>query len=257
MAGRDTGHDRNTTVERAIDVLLLFDEQHPVLSAAEVARRLGMSRSTTYRYLQSLRSYQLVEEDEAGGYRLGPRVFQLARVARQGLGLSEIALPLMRELAARFGEAVLLTRRSGNHVVCVERVESRHPMRLSYERGEVLPLHAGASAKVILAFLQPDEIDAVLARPLPRYTERTVTDPERLRADLAAIRAAGYAITEGEVDPGVRAVAAPIYHPSGEVVAALTVVGPAFRMDDRVLPEVLDAVRAAARTISQRLADIE
>ncbi|MBX5490027.1 MAG: IclR family transcriptional regulator [Chloroflexi bacterium] len=240
-----------------MDVLLLFDEQHPVLTAAEVARRLGMSRSTTYRYLQSLRSYQLVEEDEAGGYRLGPRVFHLARVARQGLGLSEIALPLMRELAARFGEAVLLTRRAGNHVVCVERVESRYPMRLSYERGQLLPLHAGASAKVILAFLAPAEIDAALARPLPRYTERTVTEPERLRADLAAIRAAGYAVSEGEVDPGVRAVAAPIHHASGEIAAGLTVVGPAFRLDERVLPAVVDAVRAAARTISQRLADIE
>lgn len=257
MIDRTFARDRNATAERAIDVLLLFDEERPVLAAAEVARRLNMSRSTTYRYLQSLRAYGLIEEDAAGGFRLGPRVFQLARVARQGLGLSEVALPPMRELAALTGEAVLLTRRSGNHVVCVERVESRFPMRLSYERGQVLPLHAGASAKVLLAYLPPAEIDAALASPLPSYTPQTVTDPARLRADLAAIRAAGYAVTESEVDANVRAVAAPIRNAADEVVAGITLVAPAFRVDETALPRVLDAVQATAAAISARLADID
>src|SRR5262247_3052676 len=150
---------RNTTADRAIDVLLLFDEDAPVLSAGEVAERLGMSRSTTYRYLQSLRSYELLEEDEIrGGFRLGSRVYELARIARKGLGLSEVALPLMEELRDQVGEAVLLTRRSGNQVVCIERVEGLRPTRLSYERGQILPVHAGASAKVLLAFAEPAEI---------------------------------------------------------------------------------------------------
>src|SRR5436190_14609487 len=90
---------RNTTADRAIDVLLLFDPGSPVLTAGEISERLAMSRSTTYRYIQSLRSFDLLEEDAArGGFRLGPRVFELARIARQGLGLSEIALPVMQSL---------------------------------------------------------------------------------------------------------------------------------------------------------------
>jgi DNA-binding IclR family transcriptional regulator len=249
---------RNSTADRAIDVLLLFDDQRPVLSAVDVSSKLAMPRSTTYRYLQSLRSYGLVEDDTSGGFRLGPRVLQLARVARRGLGLPEIALPFMRELAERTGEAVILTRRSDQQVVCVERVESRHRIRLTYERGTVLPPHAGASAKVLLAWLPEAELDEVLRRTkLTRYTERTVTDPKALRRELASIRKAGFAVSYGEVDPGVRGVAAPIRGAEGQAVAGLSTVGPAFRLDDASLPEVVEATRASAEAISRRLAALE
>lgn len=251
----------NSTADRAIDILLLFDDQHPVLSAGEVATRLGMSRSTTYRYLQSLRAYHLLEDDEArGGYRLGPKIFALARTARRGMGLLEIALPTMRTLAQETGEAVLLTRRSGAHVVCIERVESpSQRIRLSYERGQLLPLHAGASAKVLLAFADPDELDELLASsmPLHRYTDRTVTDPGRLRRQLERIRRDGYAVTSGEVDQGVRGVAAPIFAPDGGASAGLSVAGMAFRLTDDTLDRTIHLVRTAANAISNRLRLVE
>jgi len=249
---------RNTTADRALDILLLFNEQ-PVLTAIEVAERLNMSPSTTYRYLSSLRSYGLIEEgDTSGEFRLGPAIFQLARTARKGLGLSEIALPVMRELVAQTGESALLTRCSGRHVVCIERVESPHNVRFSYERGHVLPLHAGASAKVLLAYLKPSEIDTALnAEDLPRYTEHTVTDPDLLRAQLKDIRAAGYVVSEGEVDMGVRGVAAPIFGTNEQVIAGISVAGPMFRLHDAALPTVIAAVRSAAQVISQRLRDLD
>ena len=240
-------------------MLLLFDNHGPVLSALDVSEQLTMPRSTTYRYLQSLRSYGLVEDDSSsGGFRLGPRVLRLARMARQGLALPELALPCMRELAEVTGEAVLLTRRSERQVVCVERVESHHRIRLSYERGTVLAPHAGASAKVLLAWLPQTELDQVLCHAeLTRYTDRTVTHPETLRDELSTIRQAGYAVSDGEVDPGVRGVAAPIFGPEGQVVAGLSTVGPAFRLDDEALPGVVRATRRSADAISQRLAELE
>ncbi len=250
---------RNSTADRAIDVLLLFDDQRPVLSALHVSERLSMPRSTTYRYLQTLRSYGLVEEDQSsGGFRLGPRILQLARVARKGLGLPELALPYMRELAEHTGEAVILTRRAGHMVICVERVESRHRIRLSYERGNTLPPHAGASAKVLLAWLPPAELNELLSEvELTRYTDRTVTDEPALRAELECIRHAGYAVSNGEVDPGVRGIAAPVFGTNGQVVAGLSTVGPAFRLDDAACPALIDATRKAAQAVTQRLADIE
>jgi len=260
VVNRESGlpSGRNTTADRAIDVLLLFDDDAPVLSAGEVAERLEMSRSTTYRYLQSLRSYGLLEEDEArGGFRLGPRVHELARIARKGLGLSEIAVPVMEELRDQTGEAVLLTRRSGNQVVCIDRVEGLRPTRLSYERGHILPVHAGASAKVLLAFADPAEIDEVLATAsLERFTEATVTNPKKLRAQLDQIRDRGYSVSDGEIDGGVRGVAAPILSPDGRVVAGLSVAGLAIRITDAELPGVITAVVDAAERISKRLADI-
>lgn len=250
---------RNTTADRAIDVLLLFNERQPVLTAIEVAKHLGLSPSTTYRYLTSLRASGLIEEGETNGeFRLGPTVFQLARIARKGLGLSEIALPVMRELVAQTGESALLTRRSGQHVVCIERVESPHSVRLSYERGQVLPLHAGASAKVILAYLKPSEIDTVLnGEPLPRYTHHTVTDPDILRSQLNAIRAAGYVVSDEEVDLGVRGVAAPILDSGGQVLAGISIAGPTFRLNETVLPTVIAEVSHAAQVISHRLHNVE
>ncbi len=250
---------RNTTADRAIDILLLFTERQPVLTAIEVAENLGMSPSTTYRYLTSLRASGLIEEGETNGeFRLGPTVFQLARIARKGLGLSEIALPVMRDLVAQTGESALLTRRSGPHVVCIERVESPHSVRLSYERGHVLPLHAGASAKVILAYLKPSEIDTVLnGKPLPRYTQHTVTDPDILRSQLNAIRVAGYVVSDEEVDMGVRGVAAPILDSGGQVLAGVSIAGPAFRLNDTLLPTVIAEVSHAAQVISHRLQSVE
>lgn len=250
---------RNSTADRAIEILLLFDDQVTRLSAADVAAKLGMSRSTTYRYLQSLRaSGFLEEEDGAGRFQLGPEILRLARVARKGFGLSEAAAPVMSALAAKTGEDVLLTRRVGTQVACIEREQGVHRVRLSYERGHLLPVHAGASALVVLAFAGEAEIGRILeeAAPLERFTERTLVEPADVRRQLEAIRATGLAVTEGEVDPGVRGIAAPVFWPSGRIAAGLSVVGLAYRLTDEAVEQVAEEVRAGARAISDRLVDV-
>lgn len=248
---------RNSTADRAIDVLFLFDVSTPVLSAGDIAERLGMSRSTTYRYLQSLRASNLLEEDAVrGGFRLGSRVFELARIAREGLGLSEIALPIMRDLAREVDETVLLTRRSGNMAVCVERVEIARPIRLSYERGHLLPLHAGAPAKVLLAFEEDADLVVDSLAPFERFTDTTITDPGDLRRELARIRDCGYALSNGERDVGVRGVAAPVFGPDGKVTAGISVGCLAFELIEDDLPGVIQAVQAAAKRVTDRLVEI-
>lgn len=248
---------RNLTADRTIQLLLLFEERHTVLSAAEVAGKLGTSRSTTYRYLQSLRSTGFLEEN-GGGFRLGPRIFQLARIARKGLGLSEVAAPVMRRLVAETGETVLLTRRIGNQVICLEREESTWSLRLSYERGQVLPVHAGASALVLLAWLDERELAAALGpEPLERFTETTTTDPQVLRARLREVRHHGYVVTFGERDPGVVGVAAPVFDRFERVVAGLTVVMPQHRLDPAQLDTTVQMVRNGAAEIGEHLRDID
>lgn len=248
---------RNTTADRAIDLLCLFDVSTPVLSAGEIAEHLGISRSTAYRYIQSLRSYDLLEEDAGrGGFRLGPRIFELARVARQGLGLSELTLPVMEELSRDLGEAVILTRRSGSMAVCLERVETAQPIRLSYERGLLLPLHAGAPSKVLLAF--DEQADAVVDSlgKLERFTDSTITDPDALRAELNVIRAQGYAVSNGERDVGVRGIAAPIFGADGKLAAGISAGCLALAADGADLDSTIAAVRAAAQEVSERLAAV-
>ena len=119
-------------------------------------------------------------------------------------------------------------------------------------------MHAGASAKVLLAFLKPSEIETALsAAPFPRYTERTVTNLQMLRSQLKDIRAAGYVVADGEVDVGVRGIAAPILDANEQVVASSGIAGPEFRLNNHVLPSVITAVQEAARVISQKLCELD
>ena len=250
-AGATQGYRiRNSTADRALDILLLFNDERLALSANDVAAHFGVARSTAYRYLESLTSNGFLEEGAGSGFRLGPRVLELARLARKGVGLSDLAKPIMRDLVERTGVPVLLTRRAGTAVVCLEREEAGQSLRLSYERGQVLPANAGAAALALLAWAAPADIDAVLAQPLARFTDATYTDPDALRAHLADIREAGYAVGRGELDPDVLGVAAPVRTEDGRVVAALSIAALSHRVPDDRLPDYVAPVRAAADELS-------
>jgi len=245
---------RNATADRAMDLLLLFNEERTALTVAEMSAELGMSRSTTYRYVQSLRSYGFLEDDEPRGFRLGPMIFELSRVARHGLGLSEVAIPVMRRLADSLRATTLLTRRYADKVVTIEREDSPSPIRISYERGHVLPLHAGASGRVFLAYLQPDQLDEFLGdQPLQRFTKSTITSRRELQRTLDQTRTDGYTVSHGELDEGVLGVAAPIFGSDGSVVAALSLVDTEFSVDAARLKRMVRAVVDGAGEIGSRV----
>ncbi|MFF4590329.1 IclR family transcriptional regulator [Streptomyces sp. NPDC001388] len=248
--------ERNSTADRALDILTMFDDTHLVVSGTAVAERLGVARSTAYRYLQSLVAGRFLEEAPGGGFRLGLRVLEIARLARRSYGLSEVALPSMQELAEEVRETVLLTRRTGDLIVCVDRAESgTRAVRISYERGSTLPLNAGASALVLLAWSPEDEARRLLeTAELRRFTPATLTDVDALMERLARIRRLGYSVTRGELDPDVVGIAAPITAPNGQVTAAVSVAALASRVYPEAEAEFAQKVRATASEISERLA---
>ncbi len=243
--------ERNSTADRALTILGLFSDDRLNLTAAEVGDALSCARSTAYRYLQTLVATSFLEESPGGGFRLGIRVMELARLARRSYGLTDTALPVMQTLAEEVGETVLLTRRVDDAVICLERYEgSNQLMRLSYERGTRLPLNAGASALALLAWLPEAQARALLVKePLQRFTDKTVTDIDDLVARLAEIRTTGYSVTAGEVDPDAIGVTAPVFDDAGSVTAAISVVA----MRRRVPPERLDTLVTAVRTSAEQL----
>lgn len=248
--------ERNSTADRALTILEMFRDDKLVLSAAEVADTLGVARSTAYRYLQTLVQSQFLLEDGRGGFRLGIKVLQLSRLARHSYGLADLAVPAMRELTQQFHQTVLLTRRMGSMIVCLEREESDQQwLRLSYERGTVLTLNAGASAQVLLAWL-PDADLRVLLDPerLTRFTAASVTDPESLIERLHAIRTAGHAVTYGEVDDDAVGIAAPVFGAPGEVIAGLSVVVLRSRVTQEQITTMVGAVMEAAEKLSDEVA---
>jgi DNA-binding IclR family transcriptional regulator len=251
--------ERNSTADRALDILGMFSDDVPVVSAAQVAARLGVARSTGYRYIQTLVANRYLEEAPGGGFRLGLRLLELARLARRTYGLSEIAMPVLAALAETVHETVLLTRRVGDLVVCLDRAESQtHAVRISYERGSTLPVNAGASALVLLAWTDPAEARALLAGSrLQRFTASTLTDVDALMTRLAQIRADGYSITRSELDHDVLGVAAPIRNGEGRVVAAVSVAAVASRVSRQGEEQIRLQVCRSAATISEQLAAVD
>ncbi|MEJ7635498.1 IclR family transcriptional regulator [Aeromicrobium sp.] len=251
--------ERNSTADRALTLLEMFTDDRLEVSAAEVAENLGVARSTAYRYLQTLVQSQFLSEDGRGGFRLGMKVLQLARLARQGFGLSEMALPVMRELANEFHQTVLLTRQMGSAIICLEREESSAQyVRFSFERGSILSLNAGASAMVLLAWLPESQARELLTTvKLQRFTSTTLTDPDEILARLRLIKAEGHAFSVGEVDATSAGIAAPIFRPNGEVLAAVSVALVRSRVSDLDVDRITARVVESAALLTEQVAVLD
>ena len=245
----------NATADRALRVLGLFDDARPAISAADVAAELGVARSTAYRYVQGLVAAGFLASEPGGGLTVGPRVIELADIARRGAGIGAVALPAMRVLRDATGETVLLTRRVGRQVVCVERVEAQAPVRISYERGATLPLHAGAAALVLLAWEPGATARRLLAAaPLERFTPGTEIDVEVLLLRLAEIRESGVARSVSELDDDITGIAAPVRDGASRVVAAIGVAALTRRATPARLERMERAMLAATGTVERALA---
>lgn len=244
------------SLDRAMAILGVFDEQRLQLSLSEIAEALDLNTSTTHRLLKSLKAHGLVSQPHGEKtYAPGPAILRLARLATRSLDLQEIARPFIRRLRDRIGETVgLHALRSDMYRVVIDQAESRQALRRSYtELGDPIPLHQGAPGKAILAFLDEDQRASVLDRPLEAANENTITDLGVLRVEVADIRSRGYALSFAERVAGIHTVAVPIFDHTTGVVAALSVTGPAIRMPPERLHDIAPTARDSARDISAAL----
>lgn len=224
----------------------------------ELGRRLGVHKATASRLAATLAERGLVERDPSTErYRLGFGLIRLAGAAMAGLDLVSTARPVVEDLAETTRETVTLGVRSGEDVVSIDQVTGTRSIVSVSWVGRRNPLHTTSTGKVFLAFMGDEERDGLLARPLERTTKRTVVDPAQLRTQLDEIRRRGYAQTLEELEEGLNAVAAPVIQADGEVVAALSVSGPAFRVRPVDLPRLGRVTIEAATTISRRLGHLD
>jgi DNA-binding IclR family transcriptional regulator len=242
----------STSFERSIDILLMFREVSDGVSARDIAEKFGVSRSSAFRYLQILRARDLVEPTaQPGVFRLGPAIVRLAQMRTSNRSLAEIADGPMRELAETTGESVLLTRRAGDAVVVLLSIDSARVIRVSIEAAQDSSLHVGSFGKLHLAYLPPDEIDRFLSRPLIHVVNEAPLDRKRLRAELEQIRNRGFAVSEGEVEVGMSSVSVPVLSTNGEIVAALSVAGPLFRLPQSMMPNLVRGLTEKSRRIAE------
>jgi DNA-binding IclR family transcriptional regulator len=173
--------------------------------------------------------------------------------ARQN-NLVNIARPVMEKLRDKSGEEIALYVIEGDRRICVERVESLHEIAKVGPVGTYYPLHAGASGKVLLAYLPEDQRNAIVGKGrLEKYTALTITDKKKLEKDLKDIRKNGYAISRGEREPDAFSVTAPIWDAGGRVVASISISGPTFRLSDALLKQDIQAIKDASEEISNKL----
>lgn len=242
------------TIDRLVAVLDSFSRDKPAWSLSELSTALALPKSTLHRFLVGLESHGIMHRGaEDGKWRLGHQLFVWGSLAIESTGLRQLAAPIMRELALQTGETVLLTEYRAGQVVYVDKVETSHSVRLAAEVGSVRPPHAGASSKVLMAYLPRPEVEAIIEeRGLPKLCTRTITDPIELQAELRHIREQGYAVSYEETDIGAWGIATPIRNWRGEVVAAVGIAGPAVRYSDRQTHEYVNLCCDAAARISAR-----
>jgi DNA-binding IclR family transcriptional regulator len=215
-------------------------------------------KATASRLVATLAERGMVERDPVTEkYRLGFGLIRLAGAAMASMDVVRTARPVLEDLADRTRETVNLGVISGDAVVYIDQVTGTRSIVAVSWVGRRTPLHATSNGKVLLASVDEHECDRLLAHPLARTTPATITDPVKLRAQLAEIRTRGYATTMEELEEGLNAVAAPVRRADGEVVAALSVSGPAFRMRPVDLPRVGRLTIEAAAAISRRLGYVE
>jgi beta-ketoadipate pathway transcriptional regulators, PcaR/PcaU/PobR family len=234
------------SVERVFAVIKAFDEDHPEMTLADIARITGLDRGAARRFLLTLVDLGYVAQN-GRMFSLRPRILELGYAYLSSLSLPEIALPVMEDLVRRVGESCALSVLDDTDVVFVARVPTRRFLSVSINVGARFPAHTSSMGRVLLAGQPDDWLDRYLETVSPEHlTDKTVTDPQELRRTLMQVREQGWALLDQELAEGVRSLAVPLRDKSGKVVAALNVSSHAADVETvhQYLPDVLEAAAA-------------
>jgi DNA-binding IclR family transcriptional regulator len=239
---------------KAVRVLECFSTRDRSLTLGEISRRAGFPKATAHRLVAALREMGMLEQArERDEYRLGLKLFELGNIALANLDLHREARPFVEQLTRVSGHSVHLAVFDGRQAVVIHRADP-HPEGSPAAFIESAPAHCTSVGKAILAFQPPESLARLAALgALARYTDATITDPAALATHLAETRARGWALDEGEHQPGLRCVGAPICDVSGRVFAAISLSAPSRELPVSRVPAAVKLVRHAAAGISAAL----
>ncbi|HEY1208530.1 MAG TPA: IclR family transcriptional regulator [Terracidiphilus sp.] len=238
-------------LDRAFAVLDLLGESGTPMGLAQVASSLQLHKSTAHRFLMVLEKHRMVERTPGGKFRLGLRLFDLGNRAIEQYDLRERAQPHLKRLVAETEETAHLCILEGAHVIYIDKIEPARSVRMITRIGASNPVHCTSVGKAILAFLPEERITDILSRlRFDRYTSRTITTVEALRAEIEKTRRRGYAVDDEEYEEGLRCIAVPVLDAQRMPVAAVSVSGPSFRVTAQKLPAIANYLLQCVRGIS-------
>ena len=239
---------------RALDLLETLAAASEPLGVSELSRRMGTTKSATYRILVNLERRGYVNKHGiTARYTLGSQLTALGLRARRDIDLVAIVHPYLDQLSASLGETANLGIRDHDGVLYIDIVESHHDLRMAARSGARDSLHSTALGKAILAFLPQSEIEQILSTPLQPKTSRTITDPEVLRSVLDETRRTGIAVERGENEQAASCVGVPIFGPGGDVIAAISVAGPEGRMAAAGADQISESLITVGKAVTSAL----
>ncbi len=242
------------TIQKAGELLALYDRDHSEWGVREVATKLKMAKSSTHDLMSSLAKLGFLNKTEDNRYRLGWRLVTLSETLLATIELRKEARPVIEDLAAQYRETIHLAVLDDTQVVYVDKHEGRQAVRVELTSlGARLYPHCSSVGKVLLAYSPEEEVRRIIQTiGLPRFTSNTITNEEELLLTLAKVRKQGYAYDIEEILPDLCCVGAPIYNHKCQVIAAISMSTPAYRFK-RSQAEFRDGVMRAARAISKQL----
>jgi IclR family KDG regulon transcriptional repressor len=237
------------SLARGLKILDLLAQEQDGISITELAVTLGVDKASASRLVSTLARYGYAEKDEKSRrYHLGLQVVSLSRTLLSRLPLRDSAEPFLRQLMERTGECAHLAVPAQGKVLYIDQVESPATLRVNAQVGTMNPAHCTALGKIFLAFGGLE-----LPLSLDSYTPRTISDLHALRSHLDEVRSKGFAVDDEEFELGVRCIAVPVYDYNAKLIGSVGISGPSARMTQERLPDLIAAVRAVGKSISDRM----
>lgn len=232
-------------------LLSAFSDEHRSLGLTDLARRAGLPTSTALRLAQRLVEWGALERREDGTFVIGLRLWEVASLAPRGMGLRQVALPFMTDLAEITHENVMLGVLDGGRALLIERISGHQAIPVLFSATDALPLHSTSLGSLLLAYAEPEFQEQILAKPMLLGPEKIELSSNEMRGRLAQIRRDGFCLIKRLPGSTLTSVAAPILDARERVVAGISVVSRSEHTDPRSL---VPAVRSAAKAISRGVA---
>ena len=237
---------------RAFAILEEIARHREGIGLAELSKLVGLHTSTTFHLAKTMVSLGYIRQERGSKrYRVGRPLFALAASALDEIEMVNLATPILEDLSRETGESGHFAVRMGDAVIVIARTSGAGAFQLTERVGVVRPAHCTALGKIILASLRPDQLKRFLERvELKPSTRKSITDTSALMREIAEVRRNAVAIDDGEFNAEVRCVAVPVYNFTGDVVGALGISGPIWRMTDQAMQSRIKVVKAAANRLS-------
>lgn len=243
----------NNSLTNALTILKRFSMDNPEQGVTEIAENLNIGKSTVHRLLLSLGSEGFVYNDpNSNRYSLGTSLLSLTTIVNSQLPIVNESIPILNVLTERTGETSHLGILEGKHIIYLQKIDSENPAKLSTHIGMRHPIHATSIGQIILAYQNEKTFNKLIPENLQKFTEKTITARYNLKIKLSASRQQHFVISDEEYEKGFISIAAPVFDEKGQVIAAVSIVGPVNRMMKKIKQKAYtDEVRRAAEKLTE------